>query len=313
MRRRLLDSASSWRVLCLLLFSGILIAVIPVSAICQTDSVQAGIELKSWVDQSEVPFNQELTLTVEASWEGEQDRFSISPLAPPECQNFEIMGSSSLNQSRVEEGKTKSIKIFRFALKPTETGAGRIGSIQLAYVDNVTQDSSSLSTQPISVQIGPPVKEKGPKYKALLILVVVAALIYVVYTAKRKRRRIEISEESKDKGPAVEQESPEQTALKQLEDISQEAQGEKLRNFPSEVYKLLTRYLEAKYQIVTSGKTTDAIMSSISNLDISSEGTSLLEEILSACDLAKFAGESMEREKCEKMVGQVREFLEQNR
>ncbi len=280
------------------------------SAVCQIDSLQAEIELRSWVDRSEVPFNRELTFTVEASWEGDQDRFSITPVIPPECENFEIMGSSSLNQTRVEEGKSESVKVFRFTLKPTETGAGRIGSVELTYVDNATQDSSSLSTQPLSVQITGPVKEKGPKYRNMLIVVVAVVFVYVIYTAARKRKGIEVREEQKDDRQP--EESPEIKALRQLDGISGQLEKGDLGSFSTNLCRLLTDYLEAKYQVVTSGKTTGDIIGSLSTLEISPERVSILKEILSACDMAKFAGEQMELDKCRDMAGQAREFLEQN-
>ncbi len=280
------------------------------SAVCQIDSLQAQIELRSWVDRSEIPFNRELTFTVEASWEGDQDRFSIAPVIPPECENFEIMGSSSLNQTRVEEGRSKSVKVFRFTLKPTETGPGRISSIELIYVDNATQDSSSLSTQPLSVQITAPVKERGPKYRNILIAVVMAVFIYVIYTAARKRKGIDVREEKEDERRP--EESPEIKALRQLDGISGQLEKGELGSFSTNLCRLLTDYLEAKYQIVTSGKTTGDIISSLSNLEISPERVSILKEILSACDIAKFAGEQMERDKCRNMARRAREFLEQN-
>jgi hypothetical protein len=234
-------------------------------------------------------------------------------LIPPQCENLEIMGSSSVNQTRMEQGKTMAVKIFRFALKPTQTGKGRIGGIQLSYVDNATQDSSSVSTQPIDVQITSPVSERGPKYKTILILVMVVILIYVLYTAKKRTRRIEIKPEKQEKTQTGEEETPEQRTIKQLEGISGQVKKGAPDSFSSDIYKLLAVYLESRYQIVTVGKTTNNIIDSLANLDILPEKISLLKEILSACDLAKFAAERMENSRCEKMANQVKEFLEQNR
>ena len=285
----------------------------PSPADSQIDSLQTKIELKSSVDRPEVPLNQKLTFEVEAGWQGEQDRFSITPITPPECENFEIVGSSSLNETKMEEGKTKSLKIFRFTLKPIQTGAGRIGSIELNYVDNLTQDSSSLSTQPINVQITPSVEKKGPNYKTILIIVILLVSIYVIYSARRKTKRVEVTEEKEIEKPSFEEKSLEEKTLKKLDVISEGVQKGRLESFCSDVYKLLTGYLETKYQIVTSGKTTNDIIRSLSNLDISSERISLLKRILSACDLVKFAGEKFEKKKCEGITSQTKEFLEQNR
>ena len=290
----------------------VLVCLLSSSATCQSDSVGAKIELKSSVDRSEVPFNQVAIFTVEASWEGEQDRFSITPVGLPECENFEILGSSSVNETKIEGGKTVSLKTFNFTLKPTQTGTGRISSVQLSYVDNVAQDSSTLSTQPISVEITPPVERRAPVPRTILIFVVAAVLIYVIYSARRRTKRIEIAKEEIKK-PKLEEESPEDKTLKDLEAINHRVQQGDWEAFSSDVYKLLTGYLEARYQIVTSGKTTDGIIDSLSNLDMPCEKIDLLRRIFSACDLIKYAKEPAEKEKCEEIAKQVREFVEQNR
>jgi len=297
--------ANGIRAIHILSLSAILIFLVSLPVNCQIDSIQAKIELKSSVDQSEVPFNQRLTFTVDARWDGEQDRFSITPVGPPECENFEILGTSSLNETKIEGGKTISLKIFRFTLKPTQTGAGRIGSIELSYVDNLTQDSSSLSTQPINVKITPPVKGKGPKYRTVLIIVVVLVLIYVIYTAKRRGRRIEIFKEEQGEKEVEEEESLEQKTLRQLDNISDQSQKGDMKSFSVGVYKLLSGYLEAKYQIVASGKTTNDIIVSLSNSDLAPEKIALLRNILSVCDLIKFAQEKIEREKCDDIANKV--------
>jgi hypothetical protein len=306
-----LTSGSAVRIVLSIL--GLVLLLACSHSFCQTDSVRSQIELKSSVDKSEVPFNRQLTFTVEASWEGEQERFSITPLIPPQCENLEIMGSSSVNQTRMEQGKTMAVKIFRFALKPTQTGKGRIGGIQLSYVDNATQDSSSVSTQPIDVQITSPVSERGPKYKTILILVVIVILIYVLYTARKKTKRIEIKPEQEVQTKTEKEETPEQKALRQLGKISEQIEKGATDSFSSDIYRLLTGYLEARYQIVTAGKTTNNIIDSLAKVDILPEKIGLLKEVLSACDLAKFAAEKMEKGRCEKMAGQIKEFLEQIR
>lgn len=295
------------------LFSIALIFLLCHSADCQSDSIQARIELKASVDRPEVPLNEKLTFTVQASWVGEQNRFSITPVIPPECENLEILGSSSLNESKIEEGKTKSLKTFNFVLKPVQTGKGRIGSVQVNYVDHSTQDSSSLSTQPISVQVTPSVRERGTSYKTALVIAIVAVLIYVVYTARRKTKRIQIPEDRAGTKLEPEEQSLEEKTLQKLDEIYQEVQPGRLETFPSLLHSLLTGYLESRHHVVTSGKTTNDIISSLSNLNLPAEKMTLLKEILSKCDLVKYAGERVEREKCEEMIDQTRKFLEQNR
>jgi hypothetical protein len=277
----------------------------------QIDSVEAKIQLEASVDRPELPFNEKLTLSVQASWDGEQDRFKITPIASPECENFEILGSSSANETKRVEGKEKSAKTFEFILKPTETGTGRIGSVLFSYVDNVTGDSSSLSTQPINVKINPPIEKKVPNYKVFLLIAIALIFIYVLYSAKRKAKRIEISDQAKEKVKIPEKTLEEKT-LENLSLLSPLISEGKADEFSSKVYRLITNYLEEKYHIFTTGKTTNNIIDSLSSLNLPEEQINLLKEIMSTCDLVKFAKEEVEKQRCEGISNKVKEFLEQN-
>ena len=277
----------------------------------QSRTMETKIKLEAWVDRPELPFNQELTLSVRASWDGEQGRFKITPVAPPECENFEILGTSSMNETKMVEGEAKSTKTFEFILRPTQTGTGRIGSVLFSYVDNVTEDSSSLSTQPISVRIDAPIEKKRPDYKIFLIIAIVLIFIYVIYSARRKAKRIKIPDQTKEEAKIPEKTLEEMT-LETLDGLSPLILEGKADEFSSKVYKLVTNYLEGRYHIFTTGKTTNDIIDSLSPLNLPEEQISLIRDTLSTCDLVKFAKEGAEKERCEEIFNKVRKFLEQN-
>jgi hypothetical protein len=274
-------------------------------------TMETKIQLEASVDRPELPFNEKLTLNVQASWDGEQDRFKITPITPPECENFEILGSSSVNETKMVEGKPRSTKILQFILKPTQTGTGRIGSVLFSYVDNVTGDSSSLSTLPISVKINPPVEKKAPNYKILLSIAIAAILIYVIYSAKKKTKRIKIPDQAKNEVKIAEKTLEEKT-LETLSALSPLISEGKTDEFSSKVYKLVINYLEEKYHIFATGKTTNDIIDSLSPLNLPEGQITLLKDIMSTCDLVKFAKEMVEKEKCEDIFNKVEKFLEQN-
>jgi hypothetical protein len=278
---------------------------------CQVDSLETKIQLEASVDRPDLPFNEHLTLTVQASWDGDQDRFRITPITPPECENFEILGSSSVNETKMVEGKAKSFKTFEFILKPTQTGNGRIGSLLFSYVDNVTGDSSSLSTQPISVKINPPVEKKPRDYKIVLVIAIVLILIYVVYSAKRRTKRIKITEQTAE-GAKIVEKTIEEKNREMLSGFSFLISEGKTDEFSSKVYKLIANYLEEKYHIFITGKTTNDIIDSLLPLNLPEDQMTLLKDILSTCDLVKFAKETVEKERCEEIISKVKKFLEQN-
>jgi hypothetical protein len=294
-----------------ILLSAVLVFSTPSWINPQVDSMEAKIQLEASVDRPELPFNEKLILTVQASWNGEQDRFKITPITPPQCENFEILGSSSVNETKMVEGKARSTKTFEFILKPIQTGTGRIGSVLFSYVDNVTQDSSSLSTQPLSVKIIPPVEKKTSNYKILLIIAIALIFIYVVYSAKRKTKRIKIGDQTKEE-VKIEEKTLEEKTLENLSAFSSLISEGKTDEFSSKVYRLVTNYLEEKYHIFTTGKTTNDIIESLSTTDLPEEQVALLKEIMSDCDLVKFAKEMVEEDRCEEVSNKVKKFLEQN-
>jgi archaellum component FlaC len=295
----------------LILIWSVLLVLLSFPAFCQVNTLPAKIELKSSVDRSTLPLNENLNFTIQVSWEGEQSRFMITPVAPPQCDKLEVSGSSSVNESKVEEGKTISLKTYQFILKPLQTGTGRIGSAEIKYIDNATQDSSSLSTQPVSVQITPATTKSPSSYKIVLIIAIILILIYVVYSSRRKVRKIAIPQEQGSEQEEQKPETPEERALRSLNKISEQLQKGRSDDFSRDIYRMLTGYLETKYQIVTSGKTTNDIVNSLSNLDLSPEKVARLKEILSTCDMIKFAREGPEKERLNQIAEQVRKFLEQ--
>ncbi len=274
-------------------------------------TMETKIQLEARVDRPDLPLNEKLTVTVQANWDGEQDRFRITPIIPPQCENFEILGSSSVNKAKIVGGKTKSTKTFEFILKPTQTGSGRIGSVLFSYVDQVTGDSSSLSTQPISVKINPAIEKKAQDYKILLIIAIALIFIYVVYSTKRKTKRIKITDQTAEEAKIVEK-TIEEKNLETLSTFSPLISEGKTDEFSSKVYRLITNYLEEKYHIFTTGKTTQDIMESLSTLNLREDQVAWLKDILSTCDLAKFAKEMVEKERCEETFSKVKKFLEQN-
>ena len=162
------------------------------------------------------------------------------------------------------------------------------------------------------MQITPATKKNRPGYKIVLAIAIFLVLIYVVYSSRRKVKRIEIPEGKEIEETEQKVQTLEEKTIKGLDELPEQVQMGRSDNFSTDIYRLLTGYLESKYQIVTTGKTTDDIISSLSSLDLTSEKISLLREVLSTCDRAKFTGERWEKEKRDQILNMVRKFLEQN-
>ena len=133
----------------------------------------------------------------------------------------------------------------------------------------------------------------------------------MIYSARRKAKRIKIPDQTKEEAKIPEKTLEEMT-LETLDDLSPLILEGKADEFSSKVYKLVTNYLEGRYHIFTTGKTTNDIIDSLSPLSLPEEQVGLIRDTLSACDLVKFAKEGAEKERCEEIFNKVRKFLEQN-
>lgn len=274
------------------------------------DTTSTKIELKSWADKLEMGSDEQLIFTVQAVWRGELNRFNVLPIRPPECKLFEILGSSSINETKIIQGKSKTFKTFNFILKPGKQGQGEIGRVKFGYVDPLIQDTSWLSTQSLAVQIGPPVKKGSGDAVIYLVLILLIFFTTLTYFVIRKREKESKAEESKTVGPV--EISLDVKTLENLSYLESLLDKQKLEEFFSKIHRLVTGYLEEKYHIITSGKTTPEIMNSLSSLGIEEKRLGLLEEILKICDLVKFAKESVKTEDGEKVLENFKSILEQS-
>ena len=274
------------------------------------DTTSTKIELKSWADKLEMGADEQLIFTVQAVWMGELDRFNVLPIRPPECKLFEILGSSSINETKIIQGKSKTFKTFNFILEPNKQGQGEIGNVEFGYVDPMIQDTSWLSTQPLAVQIGPPVKKGSNDAVIYLVLILLIFFTTLTYFVIRKREKESKAEEPKTEEPV--EISLEEKMMVKLSSLESFLDKQKVEEFFSKIQSLLTGYLEEKYHIITTGKTTPEIMNSLSSSGIEEKRLGLLEEILKICDLVKFAKEPVKIEEGEKVLENFKSILEQS-
>jgi len=275
-----------------------------------SDTASSKIELKAWADKLKIGVDEDLIFTVQAVWDGELDQFKTAPVRPPECKLLEILGSSSVNETKIIEGKSKAFKTFNFILKPNKQGYGEIGTVTFVYIEPITQDTSWLSTQPLAIEIGPPIRKGGGGAVIYLVLFLVIFFTSMTYFVIRKREK-----QSKEEQIEIEEKiekSLEQETLEKFSSLEALLISEKKDEFFSEVYRLITKYLESKYHIITSGKTSSEIMVSLSGLNIEEKRLELLESILKRCDLVKFAKEKVKKDDGEKVLENFRIILEQS-
>lgn len=277
----------------------------------QVDSLKSAIQIQASADKFRLPLNESLNYTVIISWQGEVNRFFLFPLKPPECNSLEIQGSSTTVETKKEMGVLKTYKKYNFVLKPTKQGQGLIGAVSLNYIDTFTQDSSSVSTQELKVQIDP--AKKSLKLTSPIIVVVssVILLVFLIFFGIYAKRTLQ--KKAKEKLPEIEKpKSLENIFEEKLKSISETLDKNETNKFFEEFYKLVLNYLEEKYQINLKGKTKDQLLSFLANLNLEERQAQFFSELFSLAELVKFSGKKIEIDECFSFKERFEQILEQN-
>jgi len=269
------------------------------------------IKISADVNKKVVPLNDSLLLKVTLTWTGNIKRYQISELEPPIVENFDIIATAAADRRISESGIDKAFKIYEFVLKPKSMGMGYIEGIIVKYIDNETGDGHSLLTTRLNVKIVSPVAKPGSK--TWLIKWIVAAILLlagfalVILWQKKKR------DQRKREAQIVTIVSLEEEFLTSLRS-SLKLNDSDVKVNPAlwSISTILRKYLSQKYQVPALESTTEKIISELSILQLDQSILNNIHEVLTVCDLAKFAGAETNRSELDRVYTLVEALLERN-
>jgi len=240
------------------------------------------ISLTGAVDRTDIAFEDSVTLTVEIKWLGDIDSYAFQVLPLPDAENLKVTGTSSSISSKTVEGRGITIRTFKYVLKPTEPGTGTIEPVVLDYVALPDSTTGQLSTQQFNILIAAPIPRGTETNLSLFakILIFVAAVIIVIviiYLVRKKK--------SEDVEPVK---TAEVEFLEGLESAKKESQNDR-KQFFTRLYKLLITFMENKYGLNLSGKTTQLIMEEIDAVEMPELRKEKINQWLQQADKEKFA------------------------
>ena len=269
------------------------------------------IKISADVNKKVVPLNDSLLLKVTLTWTGNIKRYQISELEPPIVENFDIIATAAADRRISESGIDKAFKIYEFVLKPKSMGMGYIEGIIVKYIDNETGDGHSLLTTRLNVKIVSPVAKPGSKtwlikwIVAAILLLAGFALVILWHKKKRDQRKREAQ--------IVTIVSLEEEFLTSLRS-SLKLNDSDVKVNPAlwSISTILRKYLSQKYQVPALESTTEKIISELSILQLDQSILNNIHEVLTVCDLAKFAGAETNRSELDRVYTLVEALLERN-
>lgn len=242
------------------------------------------ISLSATLDKNEIAFEGKINLSLEVKWEGDITDYSFGVMPLPETRNLQVAGTRSTISSVDEDGREMTVRAFDYTFKPTQAGTGIIYPIIFDYISWPDSIPGELTSQQFEVAIAPPLpppEESDSSLLSTVVIVVLATIVVVilVYVFIRLRKARVTGE------PAL---SVERQFLDELSVIKKESQIDR-KVFFTRLYKLLTDYMERKYDLHLSGRMAQNILADLDRLDISGDAKDKIGGWLKQADKEKFA------------------------
>jgi len=151
-----------------------------------------GIRVSAFAEQSTVPLNRTVPVTIRLEWQGDLDRYEIIEVENLTAQNFEVVGNSSANRVAVVDGRNLSVHDFQYTLRPMSLGMGYVNGLTVRYADAGNGKQYRLFTNRVEIRVVDPVAEPGAHdwlYYLAAALLLLAALVYVFVKLQKKKKQ----------------------------------------------------------------------------------------------------------------------------
>jgi len=256
-----------------------------------SDSLNLNIELRTYLDQDEVPQNREVIYHVELSWIGELNRYRISDISDPVVTNLKLRGSGSSNRFFNDaNGQPKSVKRITYYFTPVAIGMAYIDGVTIQYEDEILKQKETLSVQRLGVKITEPLPDPnaGMEFGTLIVIIIVIVFfIIVAYFVIRYFQQRKLNLEQSDTEPQSLEEKY-LDLLKNSIDLSSKNRNENLNILT----KLLNSYMTEKYQL-PSRPGYDLVAGKLEQNGINPDILEKIKNLYDRDELSKFAGEEI--------------------
>jgi len=260
-----------------------------------------GIRVSAFAEQSTVPLNRTVPVTIRLEWQGDLDRYEIIEVENLTAQNFEVVGNSSANRVAVVDGRNLSVHDFQYTLRPMSLGMGYVNGLTVRYADAGNGKQYRLFPNRVEIRVVDPVAEPGAHdwlYYLAAARLLLAALVYGFVKLQKKKKQ----EAEKALALAQQQKPIEERYLEQLRtqiplDSRELDTGEAL----SRLSRLLRRYWSEKHGLPGLEATSEEFLAALHALPIESRAAADVAEVIRSADLAKFSGTGIDRPTLERL------------
>jgi hypothetical protein len=224
----------------------------------------------------------------------------------------------TLEDGRIEEVRVLSLAAYetgRKEIAPVRVvwrdPSGREGSVATRRVEiEVTSVLTEGQTEPADIKKPAAMPERGVWPWVVLGALLVAAVVALLWWRRRRRRPVE-----ETATPAAPPRPAHEVAYAELERLLTSGLLERgaVKEFYIELAEIVRRYLGARFGVETFERTTGEILEELRGARLPVKPMAMVSELLSACDLVKFAKYRPEQDESRRTVEHAYRLVDETR
>jgi hypothetical protein len=254
--------------------------------LAQVPPAQLSITVRASIPRHEISLGENLTFTIEITWNANAGEVEFTWPAPPKSDKFEVVGNASSSQRTAEGGQVMAVKKFTYELKPLTTGPATIEPVTVRYRQPVSPTMQEETTRYLDVTVLPlrPERRWGRWLLAVLLCVVVAA----GWIWRKKLPRL---------APARRTATPEiapipvpaEKARAQAKEMERLIMSGDTKDYCAGVSRTLKTFLEEQYKVGLENLLTDQVLARLRAAQVPETVVGLAQRIMEQADIIKFA------------------------
>jgi len=210
------------------------------------------------LDKKEIGVGEKVTLTVEMKWK-QNDNYSIivEKFMPPTSIVLEQVDSKQQGSSQFGENGIFYKKVMQYIFVGKEKGTGELSPVVVEYtLSNNPEDKKIIRTQMLSIKVVPTIKRVGNLLLKFLVGLLLLSLFCFVFILLGRIVRMREGKKKNDKGEKL---YPEEKCCTDLRELNKHKVSGAVGVYYLGVEKLLTEYVEVKYNRDLSAEETKNI------------------------------------------------------
>ncbi len=249
-----------------------------------------------------MPFEETAEFEIAVSWNGSPTAYRFPKALRLQADKLKVARFSSKVSSTGIGADEVTTKLFKYVLEPTLSGQGTIEPLAIEFVSWPDSVAGELLTDRVTITIAVPVPqiattegEGSLLLWGMIVLVVIGGAVGVVLFLRKR-----------EPGEAVK--TPGQMFLDELTVLRTGSSD--LKDFQTGLYKNLLSFLEAKYGIAVSGRSTGMIVADLEKTDLSLHAREKIAGWLTRAEKEKYSPSVMLPGESLRLESEVRELFE---